>query len=79
MNLNHIHVGVRDLPNALAWLGRLWQLKPQFQNERMATISFGSFILILDAAEEDSPATIGFESRDCDRDSRDVLERGAEC
>jgi hypothetical protein len=37
----------------------------------------GSFILILDAAEADSSATIGFESDDCDRDFRAVLERGA--
>jgi hypothetical protein len=44
MNLNHIHLGVRDLRTALDWLDRVWQLKPQFQNDRMATIHFGSFI-----------------------------------
>lgn len=43
----------------------------------MATISFRSFILILDAAEEDSPATIGFETDDCDRDFEAVVGRGA--
>lgn len=77
MNLNHIHLGVRDLGAALAWLEKVWQLKPQFQNDRMATIAFGSFILILDATEADSVATIGFESDDCDRDFRAVVERGA--
>ena len=77
MNLNHIHLGVRDLRTALDWLDRVWQLKPQFQNDRMATIRFGAFILILDAAEADSAATIGFESNDCDRAFRAVLERGA--
>jgi catechol 2,3-dioxygenase-like lactoylglutathione lyase family enzyme len=77
MNLNHIHLGVRDLPTALEWLDRVWQLKPEFQNDRMATLHFGAFILILDAAEADSLATIGFESDDCDRDFRAVLERGA--
>ena len=77
MDLNHIHLGVRDLRAALEWLDRIWQVKPQFQNDRMATIPFGSFILILDAAEADSPATIGFASDDCDRDFRVVLERGA--
>ncbi len=75
--LNHIHLGVRDLSTAIAWLDRVWQLKPEFQNDRMATIRFGSFILILDAAEADSSATIGFESEDCDRDFRAVLQRGA--
>jgi|SRR5262245_23575080 len=77
MYLNHIHLGVRDLPRALDWLDRIWQLKPQFQNDRMAAIGFGTFTLIFDAAEADSPATIGFESDDCDRDFRAVLERGA--
>ena len=77
MHLNHIHLGVRDLPAALAWLERVWQLKAEFQNERMATLSFGKFILILDAAEADSPATIGFESENCDEDFRTVVERGA--
>ena len=77
MNFNHIHLSVRDLRTALDWLDRIWQLKPQFQNDRMATLPFGSFTLILDAAETDSSATIGFESDDCDRDYRTVLERGA--
>jgi hypothetical protein len=77
MRLNHIHVSVQDLGGALGWLDRVWQLKPEFQNERMATFSFGDFILILDAADTDSPATIGFESEDCDGDFRAVVERGA--
>jgi catechol 2,3-dioxygenase-like lactoylglutathione lyase family enzyme len=77
MTLNHIHLGVRDLRTALDWLERIWQLTPQFQSDRMATIPFGSFILILDVAEADSFATIGFNTDDCDRDYRAVLERGA--
>ena len=55
----------------------MWQVKAQFQNDRMATLSFGAFILILDSADTDSPATIGFESEDCDQDFRAVVERGA--
>src|SRR5436190_14016031 len=77
MRLNHIHVALRDLRGAVEWLNRVWQLKADFQNERLATFSFGDFILILDAADTDSPATIGFESDDCDRDFRAVMERGA--
>jgi hypothetical protein len=77
MTLNHVHLGVRDLSGALEWLRRIWQVGPAFQNERMATLQFGAFILILDAAAEDSSATIGFESDDCDRDYRAVIQRGA--
>ena len=77
MTLNHIHVSVRDLPGALQWLARVWQLDADFQNERMATFALGDFILILDSADDDSPATIGFESVDCDRDFESVVARGA--
>jgi predicted enzyme related to lactoylglutathione lyase len=77
MRLNHIHVAVRDLAGAVDWLDRVWQVKAEFQNERLATFSFRDFILILDAAETDSVATIGFESDDCDEDFRAVVGRGA--
>jgi uncharacterized glyoxalase superfamily protein PhnB len=79
MRLNHIHVSLRDLGSAIDWLDRVWQIKAEFQNERLATFSFNDFILILDAGVTDSPATIGFESDDCDRDFRAVVERGAVC
>lgn len=77
MTLNHIHVSVRDLPGALEWLGRVWQLKADFQNERMATVGFGAFTLILDTGDSDTVATIGFESDDCDRDFESAVARGA--
>ena len=78
MRFNHVHVGVRRLPAALEWLERVWKLRPAFQNEHMATIDFGSFTLIMDAASDDTSATIGFASEDCDRDFLDVVSRGAE-
>lgn len=77
MHLNHIHVSLRDLGAALDWMERVWQLKPEFQNERMATFPFNAFTLILDAGETDSPATIGFESDDCDADFQAAVKRGA--
>jgi uncharacterized glyoxalase superfamily protein PhnB len=77
MRLNHIHVAVQDLGGALQWLDRVWQVKPESANDRMATCYFGNFVLILDAGDIDTQATIGFESEDCDRDFRAVVERGA--
>jgi catechol 2,3-dioxygenase-like lactoylglutathione lyase family enzyme len=77
VRLNHIHVAVRDLEGALDWLDRIWEVKAEFQNERMATLLFADFTLILDSAETDSPATIGFETDDCDRDFQAVVGRGA--
>ena len=77
MMLNHIHFRVRDLKAAIAWFQRILQLQPGFHNERIAVFSFGAFTVILDAASVDAPATLGFQSDDCDRDFRAVVERGA--
>jgi hypothetical protein len=77
MRLNHIHLQVRDLPSALAWLDRVWEASATFRNERMALVPFGSFLLILDVSDQDSAATIGFESDDCNGDYQRVLARGA--
>lgn len=77
MILNHIHLQVRDLNAAINWVETVLQVHPGFQNERIATFSFNSLILIFDAANNDTPATVGFESDDCDRDFRAVVDRGA--
>jgi hypothetical protein len=77
MTFNHVHLGVQDLSGALEWLQRVWQVGPAFQNERMATLQFEAFVLILDTSAEDSPATLGFESDNCDRDYLAAIARGA--
>lgn len=77
MKLNHIHFAVRDLPGAIGWLERVWDVRPTFRNERMAEIPFGSIVLILDSNDLESIATIGFESENCDSDYGHVTERGA--
>jgi len=77
MRANHVHVGVRDLPAAVGWLERVWELKPVFQIPEMAIFAVGEFELFLDAAEHDTRTTIGFVSDDCDRDYGGVIARGA--
>ena len=77
MNLNHIHLRVRDLNAAVGWFEAVLRVHPGFRNERMATFSFNSLTLIFDAANDDVLATVGFESDDCDRDFQAVVERGA--
>jgi hypothetical protein len=77
MKANHVHVGVRDLAGALAWLDRVWDLKPLFQIPQMAIFAAGDFQLFLDASNADSRATIGFVTDDCDRDYAWVTQRGA--
>ena len=77
MNLNHIHLRVRDLDAAVAWFDTIMQVRPGFRNQRMATFSFNSLTLIFDQAMDDVSATVGFESEDCDRDFQVVMERGA--
>ena len=78
MRANHVHVGVRDLPAAVGWLERVWELKPVFQIPQMAIFAVGEFELFVDAGDHDSRSTIGFVSDDCDGDYGRVVERGAE-
>jgi len=68
---------VRDLEASVAWFEKVYQISPGFQNEQMATFGFESITLIFDAAKDDVSATVGFESDDCDRDFRTVVQRGA--
>ena len=77
MTLNHVHLQVRDVNAAVRWLATVLELKAGFHNERIATFSFGAMTIIIDAAPVDTPATLGFESDDCDRDFQAVIARGA--
>jgi hypothetical protein len=73
---SHVHLGVKDLTAALQWLDRVWQLRPTFQDDRMASVPFGALTIILEASAVDTPATVGFESQNCDEDFRTVRSRG---
>ena len=77
MVLNHIHLRVRDLNAAVDWFETILQVHPGFRNELMATFSFNSLTLIVDGADDNAAITVGFESDDCDRDFRAVVQRGA--
>lgn len=77
MTLNHVHVQVHELQEAVDWFATVLELKPGFQNDRIATFIFGSMTIIIDVSSLDAPATLGFESDDCDRDFRAVIARGA--
>lgn len=77
MKLNHMHVGVRELPAAVSWIERVWGIKPSYNNERMAVFASGSFSLIIDSSDDDSFATVGFASANCDLDYKRVMENGA--
>jgi catechol 2,3-dioxygenase-like lactoylglutathione lyase family enzyme len=76
MNVSHVHVGVKDLPEALRWLDRVWQAKPTFQNERMASVPLGGFTVFFDVGSADTPITLGFDSKNCDADFDAVIARG---
>jgi len=76
MKGSHVHLGVKDLQAALQWLDKVWQLRPTFQNERMASLPFGELTIILDASPADTSATVGFDSQNCDEDFRTVRSRG---
>jgi len=74
---NHFHIGVRDLETTLGWFERIWQVEPTHKGRAFAVLPFGPIQLVFDASDQDSLATLGFASDDCDRDCRTVAERGA--
>jgi predicted enzyme related to lactoylglutathione lyase len=78
MEGNHFHVFIRDLPGALAWFARVWVTEPIYQEKTMAVLQFGPVLLILDQDEEETVATIGYASADCDADFRRAVGRGAQ-
>ncbi len=77
MRGNHIHLGVRDLAAVLEWLERVCHVIPTYQTARMAILPFGDVGLILDESEEETSATLGYHSDDCDEDFRAIVARGA--
>ena len=78
MTISHVHCRVKDLPGAVSWFASRCGVTPSFSDGRMAVLVFGAFTLILDAAAEDSVATIGFASQNCDADFNALVGRGAQ-
>lgn len=77
MTISHVHCRVRDLIGAVEWFTSKCGVAPSFSDARMAVLQFEAFTLILDAAPDDTVATIGFNSVDCDADFAGLVARGA--
>ena len=78
MTISHVHCRMKDLSGAVEWFTSRCGVAPSFTDSRMAVLPFGEFTLILDAASDDSIATIGFDSPDCDADFAAMVARGAQ-
>jgi len=78
VTISHVHCRVRDLAGAVEWFTSKCGVVPGFSDARMAVLQFGAFTLILDSAPDDSVATIGFASPDCDADFATLAARGAQ-
>jgi len=76
VEVSHIHLGVRDIPSALAWFDRVFRWKPAFHDGRMAVLPAKPGI-ILDKSEHDAVATLSFQSKDVDKDYERLVGRGA--
>lgn len=77
MKGNHFHVCVKELETTLGWFERVWQLEPRHKGQTFAVLPFGPIQLVLDVSDQDSLATLGFASDNCERDCQSVVERGA--
>lgn len=78
MEGNHFHVFVRDLASALAWFARVWSVEPTYRSESMAILRFGPILVVFDEGDEETLATLGYATADCDADFRTVVDRGAQ-
>lgn len=77
MKGNHFHICIRDLETTVGWFERVWQLEPTHKGRTFAVLPFGPVQLVLDVSDQDSLATLGFDSDNCDQDCQAVMERGA--
>ena len=77
MILNHVNLEVRDFNAAVRWFATILGPRASFHSERVATFSFQAMTIVIDAAAGDAPATLGFESDDCDRAFQAIIARGA--
>ncbi|HUP22654.1 MAG TPA: VOC family protein [Thermoanaerobaculia bacterium] len=66
MELNHIHVYVRNLAPAVEWFERVCEARLTYRGDNMASLALGPLQLLLDSADEDGRITIGFSTKDCD-------------
>jgi catechol 2,3-dioxygenase-like lactoylglutathione lyase family enzyme len=77
LELDHIHLGVKDIPSALAWFERVFQLKPTYQDDRIAMLTLKPMTIILDKSSADAVATLSFRSNDVDKDYERLVGRAA--
>ena len=61
----------------MSWFETVFGVVPTYRDDRLASFSWGSFSLLLDAGDVDSAMTLGFASVDCDKDFHDVVAKGA--
>jgi predicted enzyme related to lactoylglutathione lyase len=77
LEMDHIHLEVKDIPSALAWFERIFQWKPTYRDERMAVLAPKPMTIILDKSPNDAVATLSFRSTDVDKDYERLVSRGA--
>jgi predicted enzyme related to lactoylglutathione lyase len=77
LRMDHIHLGVRDIPAALAWFETMFAWKPSYRDARIAVLALKPMTIILDHASTDAVATLSFRIEDVDREYERLVSRGA--
>jgi catechol 2,3-dioxygenase-like lactoylglutathione lyase family enzyme len=76
-NVSHIHLGVRDPETAAAWFEKVMELKVARPYPGAVRFSLGTIGVFLETRDQDSPATLGFPTDNCDADHKQLVDRGA--
>jgi uncharacterized glyoxalase superfamily protein PhnB len=78
MELSHLHVGFKDFPAASDWFTRVAGNAPRFRNDKLAYHQFGSVVVVLEQAADDTPVTLAFKSASVDADFARLSGQGVE-
>jgi catechol 2,3-dioxygenase-like lactoylglutathione lyase family enzyme len=76
MILGHIHINVKDLSGATAWMNRILGKAAGFQNPRMASYDFENISLVFDQSEVDSEISLALKASDCDQTFSELIQKG---
>ena len=77
IQISHVHLFVKDRPEAVRWLKEIWGTVPDAEDHEMSLFSFGSTQIVVNDSDEDIQAIIAFESTDCVQDYDQLIGRGA--
>lgn len=77
MKLVHLHIGVTDLAETLAWFEEKGEFRPVFSNNRLSYFDFGGITVVFEQGGTNVPVTLAFGTPDLENMYQKFIDRGA--